>query len=141
MLNPEVWGPPFWFVLHTLAITYPQQPTEMAKKKYYDLITNLPLFLPSDEAGELFGHMLDQYPVSSYLDNRDSFIKWIHFIHNKYNEKYEKPTLSLNDFYIHYYEAYKPKEIKMKDQYRWRERLVYFVIVFACLAGILWSLG
>jgi hypothetical protein len=38
------------------------------------------------------------------LDNRDSFIKWVHFIHNKINEKLEKPIIPLNQFYINYYD-------------------------------------
>ena len=45
-LNPKVWGPHYWFVLHTIALTYPLHPNETIKKKYYDLINNLPIFIP-----------------------------------------------------------------------------------------------
>ena len=33
---------------------------------------------------------LDQYPVTPYLDSRESFIKWMYFIHNqgKYISRY-----------------------------------------------------
>jgi len=37
-LNPEIWGPYYWFVLHTIALTYSYIPNETTKKKYYDLI-------------------------------------------------------------------------------------------------------
>ena len=31
-LNPEVWGPKYWFVLHSIALTYPLRPTSIVKK-------------------------------------------------------------------------------------------------------------
>ena len=33
--------------------------------------------------------LIDNYPITPYLDNRDSFVRWTHFIHNKINEKLE----------------------------------------------------
>ena len=53
----------------------------------------------------------------------------MHFIHNKVNEKLEKPKITLNDFYFRYYEEYKPADIKMKESYRWREKLIYTLVV------------
>ena len=38
-LDPKIWGPKYWFVLHTIALTYPDTPNSVTKKKYYDLIT------------------------------------------------------------------------------------------------------
>ena len=35
----------------------------------------------------------------------------------------------LNDFYIKYYEEYKPKDIKMKDYYKWREKIIYTIVL------------
>jgi hypothetical protein len=128
-LDPAVWGPHFWFVLHTLAISYPLNPNAVTKKKYYELIQNLPLFIPVESIGNDFIKILDEYPVTAYLDNRESLIKWIHFIHNKINEKLQKPKITINEFYMRYYEEYKPKDIKMKDFYRWREKLIYTLVV------------
>ena len=42
-LNPTVWGPHYWFVLHTIALSYPLSPNTTTKKKYYDFIQNLPV--------------------------------------------------------------------------------------------------
>ena len=84
-LDPLIWGPHFWFVLHTLAISYPHHPNAVTKKKYYELIQNLPLFIPVETIGNDFIKILDTYPVTSYLDDRESLIKWMHFIHNKIN--------------------------------------------------------
>ena len=129
-LDPNIWGPHFWFFLHTLAISYPHHPNAVTKKKYYELIQNLPLFIPVESIGS------DEYPVTAYLDNRESLIKWMHFIHNKINEKLEKPKISLNDFYLRYYEEYKPKDIKMKEYYRWKEKIIYTLVVLGA-AGLI----
>ena len=130
-LDPSVWGPHYWFFLHTIAMTYPHTPNDVTKRKYYELIQNLPLFIPVEGMGSEFSKLLDQYPVVPYLDSRSSFCRWMHFIHNKINEKLEKPKISINEFYSRYYEEYKPKDIKMKDFYRWREKLLYTLVVLS----------
>lgn len=130
-LDPNIWGPHFWFFLHTLSMSYPHHPNAVTKKKYYEFIQNLPLFIPVDSIGNDFNKLLDEYPVTAYLDNRDSLIRWIHFIHNKINEKLEKPKITLNEFYFRYYEEYKPKDLKMKEYYRWREKMIYTLILLS----------
>lgn len=84
-MKSDIWGPHFWFFLHTIAYNYPDTVNQVTKRKYYDFIHNLPLFIPEQNIGNTFSSMLDKYPLSPYLDNRDSFMRWIHFIHNKYN--------------------------------------------------------
>ena len=82
--------------------------------------------------------LLDEYPITAYLDSRESFIKWMHFIHNKINEKLEKPKITLNEFYLKYYEEYKPKDIKMKEYYRWREKIIYIFVLFGVTGLIMY---
>jgi hypothetical protein len=137
-LDPNVWGPHYWFFLHTIALSYPHRPNAVTKKKYYELIQNLPLFIPVETIGTSFEKILDDYPVTAYLDSRESFVKWMHFIHNKINEKLEKPKISLNEFYFRYYEEYKPKDIKMKDYYRWREKIIYILVVMGATGLIVY---
>ena len=128
-LDPKVWGPHYWFFLHTLAMTYPHYPNAVTKKKYYEFIQNLPLFLPVEEISGEFSKLIDKYPITPYLDNRDSLVRWVHFIHNKINEKLEKPTISLNDFYINYYQQYKTD----KYNYKQREKIIYIIIIIILL--------
>ncbi len=128
-LDPTVWGPHYWFFLHTLSMSYPHHPNAVTKKKYYELIQNLPLFIPVESIGSDFEKLLNEYPVTPYLDSRESLIRWMHFIHNKINEKLEKPKITLNEFYFRYYEEYKPKDIRMREHYRWREKLIYTLVV------------
>ena len=58
-LNPNVWLPHLKFTLQTMAITYPSNPNDVAKKKYYDFISNLPVFIPIEPIGKNFMDLLD----------------------------------------------------------------------------------
>jgi len=138
-LDPEIWGPHYWFFLHTISITYPNYPNSVTKKKYYEFIQNLPLFIPIENISTEFSKLLDKYPVSPYLDNKESFVRWIHFIHNKINTKLEKPNFSLSDFYMKYYEEYKPKNIKMIEYYKFKGKLIYIGILLLII-GIIYYL-
>jgi FAD-linked sulfhydryl oxidase len=135
-LDPKVWGPHYWFFLHTLAMTYPHHPNAVTKKKYYEFIQNLPLFLPVEEISGEFSKLIDKYPITPYLDNRDSFVRWMHFIHNKINEKLEKPTISLNEFFVEYYNEYKSHDEKFTEYYKIREKVIYFGIIFGITGTI-----
>jgi hypothetical protein len=132
-LDPKVWGPHYWFMLHTIAMSYPNYPNTVTKKKYYEFIQNLPMFLPIESIATDFSKLLDIYPVTPYLDSKDAFIRWMHFIHNKINEKLEKPKISLNQFYIDYYEAYKPKDVKTREYIRMRGKIIYCVVLILIL--------
>jgi len=128
-LDPKVWGPHYWFFLHTLAMTYPHHPNAVTKKKYYEFIQNLPLFLPVEKISSDFSKLIDKYPITPYLDNRDSFVRWMHFIHNKINEKLEKPQISLNEFFINYYDEYKCQDEKFTQYYKIRDKLIYLTVI------------
>ena len=82
-LDPQVWYPYFKFTLQTIGMTYPNNPNDVTKKKYFTLIQNLPFYFPIKPMGKNFSKLLNQYPVQPYLDNRMNFGKWIHYITNK----------------------------------------------------------
>ena len=129
-LDPQIWGPHYWFFLHTIALSYPTKANDITKKIYYTFIHNLPLFLPIYEIGNSFSKLLDKYPVKPYLDSRKSFIKWMHFIHNKINISLNKPEISLDEAMKKYYDNYRPKQNKNKDEKKRREKLLFLGVLF-----------
>ena len=36
-LDPKIWGPHYWFFLHTVAMTYPHHPNAVTKKNIMNL--------------------------------------------------------------------------------------------------------
>jgi len=135
-LDPKIWGPHYWFFIHTVAMTYPIRPNAVTKKKYYEFIQNLPLFIPVESISGEFSKLIDKYPVTPYLDNRESLIRWTHFIHNKINQKLEKPQISLSEFYVKYYEEYKSQNVKMVEYYKMRDKAIYCGIILTIAGGI-----
>lgn len=135
-LNPEIWGPHYWFMIHTIAINYPKHPSSSIKRKYYDFIQNLPLFIPSSKVSVEFSNLIEQYPITPYLDSNNSFVGWIHFIHNKINEKLNKSKISLDDFYTKYYESYNlPQKNDILQNTLYKKYIVYFITI-SVLVGL-----
>jgi FAD-linked sulfhydryl oxidase len=130
--SPSVWGPHYWFFLHTVAESYPLSPNQVTKRKYYDLIQNFPLFIPNEEIGNKFSRLLDKYPVTPYLDSRDSFVKWIHFIHNKINGILGKEEISLPLALDKYRDEYKPKVVRFSETIKVRKHIIYSVFILCC---------
>jgi hypothetical protein len=124
-LDSKVWGPHYWFVFHTITLTYPNTPNDVTKKKYYDFIQNIPLFIPNAKMGNQFSEMLDLYPVTPYLDSRESFSKWMLFIHNKINLKLNLPEITMAEAIDKYYHHYKPKDILFRETLKKKEKFIF----------------
>lgn len=141
-LEPKIWGPQYWFVLHTIAMSYPIKPNDTIRKKFYDFYQNLPLFMPVEEIGNNFSKFLDKYPVTPYLESRQSLVRWTHFIHNKINIALGKKTMTMEESMSAYYELYKPKEVKDLEQRRRREKIVFigFILIVALSAAYLYRI-
>ena len=60
----------------------------------------------------------------------------MNFIHNKINKKLEKPQMTVNDFYIKYYDDYKPDNVKMLECYKLREKVIYIGILITIIVSI-----
>jgi len=134
--DPSVWGPHYWFFLHTVAESYPEHPTPVAKRKYYDLVQNMPLFLPIVEIGNNFSDLLDKYPVSPYLDSKQSFVRWVHFIHNKVNMRLGVPEISLAEAITKYRDAYKPRPLYLAEKINMRKHYVHAILIICLLLSI-----
>lgn len=100
----------------------------------------MPLFLPDQKMGDKLAEFLDRYPVSPYLDSRESFMRWVHFIHNKFNALLGKKELSFYQGLDDYYQASIPKPIidtQRKILYR---DITYLVLLgFLCAVVYLYS--
>lgn len=132
-LNPTVWGPHYWFFLHTVAYAYPESPNNITKRKYYDLIMNMPLFIPNAEMGNKFSQMIDKYPPSPYLDCRESFMRWVHFIHNKVNARLGKEDLPYPNALEIYEAAYKPKPVYLYEKLKLDRKYLHFAVILVCV--------
>jgi hypothetical protein len=121
----------------TIAMTYPKYPNEVSKRKYYSFIQNLPIFIPSSEIGNKFEEVLDKYPVTPYLTNRDSFIRWVYFIHNKINYMTGKEEISYDSAIEKYLAEYRPKQISLSDKFKIQKKYILLLFLIICFFFIL----
>jgi hypothetical protein len=137
-MDSTIWGPHYWFVLHTIAFHYPIHPTTIVKKIHHRFIHNLHEFLPNKTIATTFEKMLHKYPVTPYLDTRDDFIKWMHFMHNKMNERLEKPTISLSDHYVAFKQHFETRPHKLKRLWNEKRKVLFtlFSLLFIALLYI-----
>lgn len=133
IFTPDVWGPHYWFFLHTVAESYPVSPNSVTKRKYYDLIQNFPLFIPIEEMGNKFSELLDKYPVTPYLDTKESFVRWVNFIHNKINNMLGKNEISLRLALDKYRNEYKPKAVYLSEQIHIRKHYIFTCLILSCM--------
>ena len=136
-LNPEIWGPKYWFFLHTVAINYSLNPSNSQKKKYYNFFLNFHLFIPDPEISKIFLNLLKDYPVSPYLDSRESLTKWVHFIHNRVNLILNKPILNYEESMIEYYNNYKTTKELNLDKVKTNDKLIFLSILILLLVIII----
>ena len=128
-LNPNIWIPHIWFFLYTVAHTYPDTPNAVTKRKYYDFFTNIPIFIPDQDIGKIFTDFLNNYPVTPYLDSRESLIKWMYFIHNKINVSLNLPEKTLAESLQDYHKLYEPKETTINLKNLKKERYIFGLIL------------
>lgn len=135
-LDPEVWGSHYWFVIHSVALSYPDFPNQIIKKKYYQFFQDLPLFIPEKESSQTLNDLIERYPVEPYLDNRTTIFKWTHFIHNQVNAKLGKSKLSYYDALETYYDSYKPR-VERENREK-REKLLWVVAILSLVSLGVW---
>ena len=98
------------------------------------------MLIPNEEMGKNLSKLLDEYPCLPYLDSRESFTKWIHYIHNRINKNLDKKLMSYEDAIIAYYKNYEPKPKVKSDEFKLREKIVFgsllcvFIIIIVILA-------
>jgi hypothetical protein len=132
---PEVWGTHYWFFLMTIALTYPDHVNAVTKRKYYDLIQNIPIFIPNTEISKNFSEMLNKYPVTPYLDNRDSFVRWIVFIHNKVNASLGKREITMDEAMDNYFKQMVTPTIFQIDKTEYSKYAIYITVILLLAMG------
>ncbi len=106
-MNPLVWGPPLWFVMHTVSLNYPIRPNYAQRRTHYDFFYNIRNILPCEICRQHYRTLLKRFPIEPFLDNRDTLVSWVVLMHNQVNVQLGKPTMSREMAMQKYHGAYK----------------------------------
>lgn len=103
---PDVWGPSMWFMMHLVACTFPQHPTDADKTKYMAFYKSLRDVLPCMGCRKGYEIITTTEPtklVRSVFSSRQSLFKWTVAVHNRVNAKLRKP---INEDWQSWYREY-----------------------------------
>lgn len=132
LLNPKIWFIYFKFIMITISLYYPKYPNDVTKKKYYNFIQNIPLLFPEYPLGNNYIKYLEFHPLTPYLDSKESFIKWVHYINNKISLDLNIQEENLEETFKKYFDMYKSKPKKKNKKYTY----IYFTILVLVLVFI-----
>lgn len=102
--DPKVWGPSFWFTLHTSAAFYPNNASPIVRDRMKDRILAIPYEIPCSNCRV---HAIDF--IEKHRDKLDNIVSGKHALgsfyvdfHNQVNKRYGKPLWSYEQAYKFY---------------------------------------
>ena len=112
-MNQNIWGPHFWFMLHSISFNYPINPTEENKKDIKKFLLMLPKVLPCSKCCKNFKKNLIEMPIK--YNSRLELFKWLIDIHNEINGREGKKHYSYKEVLLMYEKVY-GKKIKLVNK-------------------------
>lgn len=109
-MEPNVWGPPCWFFLHTISFYYPDNPSFKDKNNFYNFFLNLENVIPCNVCRENYKKNLKEFPITPYLESKKSLIQWVVNLHNLVNRENNKPEWKVQDVTNLYKKIYQEKK-------------------------------
>jgi hypothetical protein len=93
--DPEIFGPPLWFVFHNAANTYPRRPTPYIREGMKQLLINLPLIVPCIKCKEHFHDFLQTTNLDEVVSSKENVFVFFVKVHNYVNRRYGKREMSV----------------------------------------------
>ena len=128
-LNPSVWGPHGWFFLDSVALSYPDYPTNKEKENIKIFFTSIKNILPCRSYRVHYEHNLMKFPLTNtVLKNRKNLLEWVMNAHNRVKMFYNKKLLSESDIINYYSDQYGSKS--------YNNLILYFLYVLTLICVV-----
>lgn len=95
--NPKVWGPKMWFMIHTIAKTYPCNPSNEKKVATRDFFESLEHVLPCKMCRTNYRDYIRAHPPA--LSSKRSLTRWTWNLHDSVNQRLGKKSIPYDDVY------------------------------------------
>ena len=131
-MDPTVWGPKLWFVIHTFALNYPDNPTYEDKRVIEEFFNNLKSTIPCQKCRIHYRQRLERNPIINYLDNKESLFRYTIDLHNQVNKSLGKKIYSYDEVVEIYREAYNKKEVEKEKRFAFIKKWIntkYFITI------------
>lgn len=97
--NPNSWGPHLWYYLHNCSANYPINPDTETKNAMINYLLSLGYTIPCNECGSHYKQMINSYKdkLPEICSTRESLFNFIVHLHNKVNERKNKPIMDIEN--------------------------------------------
>jgi len=116
--QPNVFGPPLWFVIHNSAAHYPISPTKICQQHAIMFIKTIPYLVSCKECflhAQEYISGFDTNGLNLVTSTRSSYFKWGVDFHNFVNERLGKTQMSINNAYNMYHNSSTIKVLSYSD--------------------------
>jgi hypothetical protein len=133
-MNPEIWGPHAWFLLHTISFNYPENPTPVDKNNIRNFIYSFGEVIPCDACKIHFKQNLKNVPLTEEaLESNNNLVIWFIDLHNVVNKMNGKKILTQEDVMEYYKKKYENNEhkntTKKKKTHNFNKILIIMIII------------
>jgi len=90
-IDPSVWGPPLWYVIHMQALMYPSKPTRQEKQKMISFFEGLVDVLPCQSCSTHYKQELARLDRTKTFGSRDALFGWTVRFHNSVSKRTKNP--------------------------------------------------
>lgn len=102
--DPKVWGPAFWFSLHTSAVYYPEDASPLVRERMKQRILAIPYEIPCKSCMTHASSFIEDNrdKLDDIVSNRHKLGKFYVDFHNKVNKRFGKPEWTYEQAYAKY---------------------------------------
>lgn len=104
LTQKDKWGPAGWHFLHAVAFKMykrPNNPTAEERRWAKRFFQSVGHVLPCEPCNLHYQNYILKHPVNT--DTRETLVQWLVNLHNKVNEKNNKPAWQYQKVYDHYH--------------------------------------
>lgn len=128
-LEPSIWGPHAWFIMYSIAFSYPTPASYKKKNNIKQFYLSLGENLPCDKCKNNFKIHLQKYPLdNNVLNSRANLIQWVVNIENEVKKSTGKKPVDINDIINKYQKIYSDKPQQTNNKYT-----IYIIIIIVLL--------
>jgi len=136
-MDPDVWGPKLWFMIHTIALNFPNNPTYQDKRSYEEFYNSLKYIIPCDKCRIHYTQRLKRMPIINHLDNSNTLFRYTIDLHNQVNKSLNKKIYSYEEVATIYKNHYNKSSIR-KKYFTLKNILITLGVGFAIAASIIY---
>ena len=90
--SPNYWGRQAWHFIHMVALSFPDEPTQEEKDRYYKFYESLGYTLPCETCSKHYREKFQKNPPN--MENSEKLFRWTVDIHNSVNADNGKKQIS-----------------------------------------------